>query len=335
MKFLDEAKIFARSGSGGPGSLSFRREKFIEYGGPDGGDGGKGGDVVAVAVAGLNTLIDFRYQPHVRAANGRGGAGRNRTGANGADAVIQMPVGTEILFADEDVPIADLTEPGQRAVLLPGGRGGKGNLHYKTSINRAPRRVQPGEPAQERIFRLRLKLIADVGLIGLPNAGKSTLLAAASRARPRIADYPFTTLHPQLGVVYVDGAEFVLADLPGLIEGAHEGAGLGHRFLQHVERCRAMLHLVDGTATDPAADYRIIVAELKAYGHGLADRPRLVALNKCDALTKAEATLKQRKLARSAKQPVLLLSGQAGTGLPEVLRALRRLLEAGALGDAA
>ncbi|MBM3489853.1 MAG: GTPase ObgE [Alphaproteobacteria bacterium] len=328
MKFLDEAKIFARSGKGGPGSLSFRREKFIEYGGPDGGDGGKGGDVVAVAVAGLNTLIDFRYQPHVRAGNGRGGAGRNRTGADGADAAIEVPVGTEILLEDGDTPLADLTAPGQRATLLAGGRGGKGNLFYKSSTNRAPRQAQPGEPGQERCFILRLKLIADVGLVGLPNAGKSTFLAATSRARPKIADYPFTTLHPQLGVVGIDGREFVLADLPGLIAGAHDGAGLGDRFLQHVERCRVLLHLVDGTAEDPVADYRTIVAELKAYGHGLAARPRLVCLNKSDALTPAEAAARQRRLAGAARRPVMLLSGQAGTGVGDVLRALGRQLDA-------
>ena len=324
MKFLDLAKIYIRSGDGGAGSLSFRREKFIEFGGPDGGDGGKGGDVVAEAVEGLNTLVDFRYRQHVKAEKGRGGAGRNRTGAGGKDAVIRVPVGTEILDEDGDSPVADLTEAGQRVVLAAGGRGGRGNAFFKTSTNQAPRHVQPGEPGEERTLWLRLKLIADAGLVGLPNAGKSTFLAAVSRARPKIADYPFTTLHPNLGVVAADGNEFVLADIPGLIEGAHEGAGLGDRFLGHVERTRVLLHLVDGTADDPAGDWRVVREELAAYGAGLGDKPAVLALSKVDALESDLLAERLAALEAAAGIPAIALSAHSGRGVAEVLRALYR-----------
>jgi GTPase len=322
MKFLDRAKIYVASGAGGHGSLSFRREKFIEFGGPDGGDGGRGGDVVVEAVDNLNTLIDYRYQQHFKAQNGRPGAGRNRTGADGADCVIRVPPGTQVFAEDEETLLADLVKPGERAVLLRGGRGGRGNMAFKSSTNQAPRRADPGEPGQEATIWLRLKLIADVGLLGLPNAGKSTFLAAVSGARPKIADYPFTTLHPGLGVASVDGRELVLADIPGLIEGASEGAGLGHRFLGHVERCRALLHLVDATQEDVARAYRVVREELAAYGAGLAAKPEIVALSKRDALD-AE-TLKERKraLERAAKRRVLTLSAISGEGMREALRAL-------------
>src|ERR1700683_2161188 len=285
MKFLDEAKVYIRSGDGGNGCVSFRREKFIEYGGPNGGDGGKGGDVVAQAVDGLNTLIDYRYQQHFTAKNGRGGMGKDRHGGNGGDAVLKVPAGTQIYDEDGETLLADLTEIGQRIVLARGGNGGFGNAHFKSSTNRAPRHANPGQPGAELTIRLRLKLIADAGIVGLPNAGKSTFLAAVSAAKPKIADYPFTTLHPQLGVVDADGREFVLADIPGLIEGAHEGVGLGDRFLGHVERCRVLLHLVDGTAEDAGAAYETVRAELAAYGQGLADKPEILALNKADAMT--------------------------------------------------
>jgi GTP-binding protein len=274
MKFLDLAKVYLRSGGGGGGAVSFRREKYIEHGGPDGGDGGCGGDVWAEAVDGLNTLIDFRYQQHFFAKNGQPGMGRQRTGKDGDDIVLRVPAGTEILEEDQETVIADLAEVGERVLLAKGGNGGFGNLHFKTSTNQAPRRANPGQPGIERTIWLRLKLIADVGLLGLPNAGKSTFLAATSNARPKIADYPFTTLHPNLGVVGVDGAEFVVADIPGLIEGAHEGRGLGDMFLGHVERCAVLLHLVDGTAEDVVADYETIIGELDAYGGGLAETSR-------------------------------------------------------------
>src|SRR6201996_7550334 len=276
MKFLDQAKIYLRSGDGGDGVVAFRREKFIEFGGPDGGNGGKGGDIVFVAVENLNTLIDFRYRQHFRAANGRPGAGREKTGANGDDLVLQVPVGTQIMDEDNREVLADLTRPGQRVVLLHGGDGGFGNAHYKTSTNRAPRRADPGWPGTEAWVWLRLKLIADVGLVGMPNAGKSTFLASVSHARPKIADYPFTTLKPQLGVVRLGDDELVLADLPGLIEGANEGVGIGTRFLGHVERCAVILHLIDGTEPDPVQAYRTIRAELAAYGHGVAEKPEIV-----------------------------------------------------------
>ena len=277
MKFLDLAKVYLRAGAGGPGCVSFRREKFVEFGGPDGGDGGRGGDVWAEAVDGLNTLIDFRYQQHFKAKNGEHGMGRQRHGRNGDDVVLRVPVGTQILEEDQETLIADLDELGDRVLLAKGGNGGFGNLHFKSSTNQTPRRANKGQPAVERTIWLRLKLIADAGLVGLPNAGKSTFLAACSNARPKIADYPFTTLHPNLGVVGVDDGEFVLADIPGLIEGASEGAGLGDRFLGHVERCAVLLHLIDGTSDDVLGDYRTIVSELAAYGHGLVDKPRVVA----------------------------------------------------------
>ncbi len=326
MKFLDLAKVYIRSGSGGNGAVSFRREKYIEYGGPDGGNGGRGGDVVLEAVGSLNTLIDFRYQQHFFAKNGQGGMGRQRTGKDGDDIVLRVPVGTEILDEDQDTVIVDMTEEGERFILAKGGNGGFGNMHFKTSTNQAPRRANPGQPGVERTIWLRLKLIADVGLLGLPNAGKSTFLAATSNARPKIADYPFTTLVPNLGVVGVDGTEFVVADIPGLIEGAHEGRGIGDRFLGHVERCSALLHLVDGTAPDPAADYRTIINELEMYGGGLADKPRLTVLNKVDAVDGEGLPDRLTALQAAAGGPVMTMSGVSGEGVTEVLRALRAVI---------
>ena len=323
MKFLDLAKVYVRSGGGGAGCVSFRREKFIEYGGPDGGDGGNGGDVWTEAVEGLNTLIDFRFQQHFFAKSGGHGMGAQRTGASGDDIVLRVPVGTEILEEDQETVVADLTEPGQRVLLARGGNGGFGNLHFKSSTNRAPRHANPGQPGVERTLWLRLKLIADAGLVGLPNAGKSTFLAATSAAKPKIADYPFTTLHPQLGVVRLgDDTEFVLADIPGLIEGAHEGVGLGDRFLGHVERCRVLLHLVDGTIESPTRAYRTVRDELAAYGGGLAEKPEIVALNKIDAVEPRALAARQRALAKAAGRPVLLVSGATGKGVDAVLRAL-------------
>ena len=322
MKFLDLAKVYIRSGGGGAGCVSFRREKFIEYGGPDGGDGGRGGDVWAEAVDGLNTLIDFRYQQHFFAKSGQHGMGSQMTGASGSDLVLKVPAGTEILDEDQETVIADLTEPGQRVLLAKGGNGGFGNLHFKSSTNRAPRHANPGLPGVERTLWLRLKLIADAGLVGLPNAGKSTFLAAVSNARPKIADYPFTTLVPNLGVVAVDGHEFVMADIPGLIEGASEGRGLGDQFLGHVERSNVLLHLVDGTSEDVAADARTILTELDAYSAILADKPRITVLNKIDALD--DETLAERKAALEAEigGPVMTMSGVSRQGVTEVLRAL-------------
>ncbi len=328
MKFLDEAKIYIRSGDGGNGCVSFRREKFIEFGGPNGGDGGKGGDVVAKTVEGLNTLIDYRYQQHFTAKNGRAGMGKDRHGGNGADAVLKVPVGTQIYEEDGETLLADLTAAGQRMVLIRGGNGGFGNAHFKSSTNRAPRRANPGQPGSELTIRLRLKLIADAGIVGLPNAGKSTLLAAVSAAKPKIADYPFTTLHPQLGVVNVDGREFVLADIPGLIEGAHEGVGLGDRFLGHVERCRVLLHLVDGTAGDAGAAYQTVRAEVLAYGQGLVDKPEIVALSKADALSADEIKQQVTALRRAAKKTPLVISAVSGEGVPAVLRALLKVIDA-------
>ena len=327
MKFLDQAKIYIRSGDGGNGCVSFRREKFIEFGGPNGGDGGTGGDVVAEAVDGLNTLIDYRYQQHFTAANGRAGMGKDRHGANGADVILKVPVGTQIFDEDEATLLADLTAIGQRVALARGGNGGFGNAHFKTSTNRAPRHANPGQPGVALTLRLRLKLIADAGIIGLPNAGKSTFLAAVSAAKPKIADYPFTTLHPQLGVVEVDGREFVLADIPGLIEGAHEGVGLGDRFLAHVERCRVLLHLVDGTGEDAGAAYQTVRAELKAYGHALAGKPEIVALNKADALGAAEIARQLAGLAGVAKATPFVISAVSGQGVNEVLRALLQFID--------
>ena len=327
MRFLDEAKVSIRSGDGGNGCVSFRREKFIEFGGPNGGDGGRGGDVVAEAVEGLNTLIDYRYQQHFFAKNGGAGMGKDRHGANGADAVLKVPVGTQIYEADGETLIADLTRPGQRTVLLRGGNGGFGNAHFKTSTNRAPRRANPGQPGEEQTIRLRLKLIADAGLVGLPNAGKSTFLAAVSAARPKIADYPFTTLAPQLGVVSTDGREFVLADIPGLIAGAHAGTGLGDRFLGHIERCRVLLHLVDGTGRHAGEAYKVVRGELSAYGHGLAEKPEIVALSKADAMTESAIKEQAARLQRAAKKPVLVVSAASGQGVADALRALLRVIE--------
>jgi GTP-binding protein len=331
MKFLDLAKVYIRSGGGGGGCVSFRREKFVEYGGPDGGDGGRGGDVWAEAVDGLNTLIDFRYQQHFFAKNGQPGMGRQRSGKDGDDIILRVPAGTEILDEDQETVVADLTEVGQRVLLAKGGNGGWGNLHFKTSTNQAPRRANPGQEGVERTLWLRLKLIADVGLLGLPNAGKSTFLAATSNARPKIADYPFTTLHPNLGVVGVDNAEFVVADIPGLIEGAHEGRGLGDLFLGHVERCALLLHLIDGTSDDVVDDYQTIIGELEAYGGALADKPRLTVLNKIDALTEDEIAEKRSALEQASGGTVMEMSGVARTGLIEVLRRLRASIDAGRL----
>ncbi|EKE45727.1 GTP-binding protein, GTP1/OBG family [Oceaniovalibus guishaninsula JLT2003] len=322
MKFLDLAKVTVRSGSGGAGAASFRREKFIEYGGPDGGDGGDGGDVIVEAVDGLNTLIDFRYQQHFFAGNGQHGMGQQRTGARGKDIVLRVPVGTEVLDTDEETVLADMTALGQRVVLAHGGNGGWGNLRFKSSTNQSPRRANPGQPGVERELWLRLKLIADAGLLGLPNAGKSTFLAATSNARPKIADYPFTTLHPNLGVVGIDGTEFVVADIPGLIEGAHEGRGIGDRFLGHVERCAVLLHLVDATSHDVAADWRIVIDELAAYGGDLADKPRITALNKIDALDD-DARIAARAALEAVAGPVMAMSGVSGEGLTDVLRAVQ------------
>ena len=326
MKFLDQAKVYIRSGNGGNGCVSFRREKFIEFGGPNGGDGGKGGDVVAEAVEGLNTLIDYRYQQHFFAKNGRGGMGKDRHGANGADIVMKVPVGTQIYAEDNETLLADLTEVGQRAVLARGGNGGFGNARFKSSTNRAPRRANPGEPGEELTIWLRLKLIADAGIVGLPNAGKSTFLAAVSAAKPKIADYPFTTLHPQLGVVSIDEREFVLADIPGLIEGAHEGVGLGDRFLGHIERCRVLLHLIDGTGEDAGEAYKTIRAELESYGEGLADKPEVVALNKADAMTPEQLKEQTARLKRAAGKTPHVVSAASGAGVPEVLRALLKIV---------
>lgn len=322
MKFLDEAKVTIQSGAGGAGAVSFRREKFIEFGGPDGGDGGRGGDVIAQCVDGLNTLIDYRFQQHVKAKTGGHGMGRNRHGAKGPDAIMKVPVGTQIFEEDGETLIADLTEVGQRAVLAKGGNGGFGNLHFVSSTNRAPRRANPGQDAIERIVWLRLKLIADAGLVGLPNAGKSTFLAATTAAKPKIADYPFTTLHPGLGVVRRGDREFVLADIPGLIEGAHEGHGLGDRFLGHVERCRVLLHLVDGTSEHAGKAYRTVRRELEAYGHDLAGKPEIVALSKADALAPDLLKEQTARLKRAAKRPPLLLSAVAGRGVQEALGAV-------------
>ena len=328
MKFLDLAKVYIRSGSGGGGCISFRREKYIEYGGPDGGDGGKGGSVWAEAVEGLNTLIDFRYQQHFFAKNGQPGMGRQRTGKDGDDIVLKLPVGTEILDEDQETVIADLTEVGERIELARGGNGGFGNLHFKTSTNQAPRRSNPGQPGIERTIWLRLKLIADVGLLGMPNAGKSTFLAATSNARPKIADYPFTTLYPNLGVVGVDDTEFVVADIPGLIDGASEGRGLGDLFLGHVERCSVLLHLVDGTSGTMDEDYKTIIRELEAYGGVLAEKPRVTALNKIDALDDEERAFLREELEAVVGGPVLMMSGVSREGVTDVLRAVREDMRA-------
>ncbi len=326
MKFLDIAKVYIQSGAGGNGCVAFRREKFIEFGGPWGGDGGKGGDVWAEAVENLNTLIDYRFQQHVRAKNGEGGMGKDMHGAGGDDAVMRVPVGTQIFDEDGETLIADLSQTGQRVLLLRGGNGGFGNAHFKSATNQAPRHANPGQPGEEKTVILKLKLIADAGLIGLPNAGKSTFLARVSQAKPKIADYPFTTLNPQLGVVRIDTTDFVLADLPGLIEGAHEGVGLGDRFLGHAERCGAILHLIDGTETEITKAYKTIRAELEAYGQGLAEKPEVVALNKADAVPKTALAKKRAALKKACGHEVLVMSGVSGEGVDEVLRALAEII---------
>ncbi|WP_019401047.1 GTPase ObgE [Chelatococcus sp. GW1] len=328
MKFLDQAKIYVRSGDGGAGCVSFRREKFIEFGGPDGGDGGRGGGVIVECVEGLNTLIDYRYQQHFKARPGVHGMGKNRTGAKGTDVVLKVPQGTQIFAEDNETLIADLTEIGQRVVLARGGNGGFGNAYFKTSTNQAPRRANPGQEGAEMWIWLRLKLIADAGLVGLPNAGKSTFLATVSAAKPKIADYPFTTLHPGLGVVRVDAREFVLADIPGLIEGAHEGHGLGDRFLGHVERCRVLLHLVEGTSEHAGKAYKVVRRELEAYGHGLAEKPEIVALSKADALDPETRKQQLARLKRAAGRTPLVLSAASGEGVETALRALLAEIDA-------
>lgn len=327
MKFLDQAKVYIRSGDGGAGAVSFRHEKFLEFGGPDGGDGGRGGDVWAVAVDGLNTLIDYRYQQHFKAKTGMHGMGRNMTGAKGADVILKVPVGTQIFEEDNETLICDLTEAGQKFCLAKGGNGGFGNLHFTTSTNRAPRRANPGLEGLERTIWLRLKLIADCGLVGLPNAGKSTFLASVTAAKPKIADYPFTTLHPHLGVVRIDGREFVLADIPGLIEGAHEGVGIGDRFLGHVERCQVLLHLVSAQEEDVAKAYQIIRDELEAYGHGLSEKPEVVALSQIDILDEETKQIKQKQLEQISGKKIHLLSAVTHAGIEETLRSIARIIE--------
>lgn len=327
MKFLDQARVYIKSGNGGNGCVSFRREKYVEFGGPDGGDGGRGGDVVAECVDNLNTLIDFRYQQHYKAERGIDGMGKNRSGAGGKDAVLKVPPGTQIFAEDNETLIADLTEPGQRVVLAQGGNGGFGNTHFKSSTNQAPRRSNPGEPGVETEVWLRLKLIADAGLVGLPNAGKSTFLAATSAAKPKIAAYPFTTLHPGLGVVRAGDTDFVLADIPGLIEGAHEGAGIGDRFLGHTERCRVLLHLIDVTSEDIVEDYDIVRGELEAYGAGLEDKPEIVALTKCDAVTKDHIDACARALREAHGTDAHPISAVSGDGMDEMLFLLARAIE--------
>jgi GTPase len=322
MHFLDQAKIFIRSGAGGPGAVSFRREKYVEYGGPDGGDGGRGGDIVFEAVAGLNTLIDFRYTQHFKAQRGHGGAGKNRTGAQGKDLVIKVPIGTQVLDDDQETVLADLTEVGQRVVLLEGGMGGRGNASYKTSTNRAPRQHQPGMPAEEMYVWLRLKLLADVGLVGLPNAGKSTFINQISNTKAKVGDYAFTTLRPQLGVVRHRDREFVLADIPGLIAGAAEGAGIGDRFLGHIERCRVLIHLIDIHGTDPAEALRIIAEELETYGSGLDEKPRLVALNKIDLVDTELVKAFTKELKAAGAKKVYPISGATGKGMDKLLDAV-------------
>ncbi|WP_336810213.1 GTPase ObgE [Bosea sp. MMO-172] len=327
MKFLDQAKIYVKAGDGGAGCVSFRREKFIEFGGPNGGDGGRGGDIVVECVQGLNTLIDFRFQQHFKAKTGEHGMGKDRHGANSPAIVLKVPPGTEILDEDGETKVADLTEPGQRFVLCKGGNGGFGNAYFKTATNQAPRHANPGLPGEERWVWLRLKLIADAGLVGLPNAGKSTFLATVTAAKPKIADYPFTTLHPGLGVVRVDGREMVLADIPGLIEGAHEGHGLGDRFLGHIERCRVLLHLVEGTSEHAGKAYKTVREELEAYGEGLAEKPEIVALSKVDALTPEVLKEQVARLKRAAKRMPIILSAASGEGVDASLRALFAIVE--------
>ncbi|ANH06042.1 GTPase ObgE [Shinella sp. HZN7] len=326
MKFLDEAKVYIRSGDGGAGAVSFRREKFVEFGGPDGGDGGRGGDVWVEAVNGLNTLIDFRYQQHFKAATGTHGMGRNRTGANGASVTLKVPVGTQIFEEDNETLIVDLVTEGQRFKLAAGGNGGFGNAHFKSATNQAPNWANPGLEGDEKTIWLRLKLIADAGLVGLPNAGKSTFLATCTRARPKIANYPFTTLHPNLGVATIDGGEFILADIPGLIEGAHDGIGLGDRFLGHVERTRVLLHLVSAQEEDVAKAYRTVKHELEAYGGGITDKPEIVALSQIDLLDEDELKKKTKALAKASGQTPFQISAVANVGMTGTLRALRDII---------
>jgi GTP-binding protein len=328
MQFLDEAKVHVRSGDGGNGAVSFRREKFVEFGGPDGGGGGRGGDVIVECVANLNTLLDYRYRQHFKAKKGGHGMGQNRSGAKGADVVLQVPPGTQIFEEDGETLIVDLTKPGERIVLARGGNGGFGNTHFKSSTNQAPRHANPGQKGEELAIWLRLKLIADAGLVGLPNAGKSTFLASVSAAKPKIADYPFTTLHPNLGVVRIDSTDFVLADIPGLIEGAHEGAGLGDRFLGHVERTAVLLHLVDATLDDPANAYRTIRGEVEGYGGGLKDKPEIVALSKADAVPADQMKKKAKALAKVAGRKPLILSAVSGEGVKEALREIASAIAA-------
>lgn len=335
MKFLDEAKVYIRSGDGGNGCVAFRREKFIEFGGPNGGNGGRGGDIIVEAADGLNTLIDYRYQQHFKAQKGGNGMGSDRHGAGGKDIVMKVPVGTQIFDEDKETLIHDFTKVGERFVLAKGGNGGFGNAHFKSSTNRAPRHANPGQPGEERWIWLRLKLIADAGLVGLPNAGKSTFLSKVSAAKPKIADYPFTTLHPQLGVVNSDGREFVLADIPGLIEGAHEGAGLGDRFLGHIERCRVLLHLIDATCEHAGKAYKTVRGELEAYAETLVDKIEIVALNKIDAVEPDELKKQKDRLKRAAKKTPLLLSGVTGQGVPEALRALVAVIGEAPVSDKA
>ena len=336
MHFLDQAKIFIRSGAGGPGAVSFRREKFVEYGGPDGGNGGKGGDIVFEAVAGLNTLIDFRYTQHFRAPRGKGGAGTNRTGAGGDDLVIRVPVGTQLIADDDgETVLADFTQAGQRRVFLRGGDGGRGNLTYKTSTNRAPRQHGPGWPGEEMWVWLRLKLLADAGLVGLPNAGKSTFINAVTNANAKVGAYPFTTTRPQLGVVRHHEREWVVADIPGLIEGAAVGAGIGDRFLGHIERCRVLLHLVDASGDDPIEAFRIVRDELVAYGAGLEEKPQVIALNKVDAVDARTRTRLARALAKASGAVPLMLSGASGEGVGDALDRLAAVIVPAAAAPAA
>ncbi|HEX3675220.1 MAG TPA: GTPase ObgE [Rhizomicrobium sp.] len=327
MKFLDEAKVYIRSGGGGNGCVAFRREKFIEFGGPWGGNGGRGGDVWAEAVDNLNTLIDYRYRQHLFAKNGEGGMGKDMSGAAGEDAILRVPIGTQIYEEDGETPIADLAHDGDRIKLLKGGNGGFGNTHFKSATNRAPRHANPGQPGEEKAIILKLKLIADIGLIGLPNAGKSTFLSRVSAARPKIADYPFTTLNPQLGMVRTGKTDFVVADLPGLIEGAHEGAGLGDKFLGHAERCNAILHLIDGTESGIAKHYKVIRGELESYGNGLGEKPEILVLNKIDSIPKAALAKKRAALEKASGVEVLTMSGVSGEGVDVVLRELAKLIE--------
>lgn len=328
MRFLDQAKIYVKAGDGGSGCVSFRREKYIPHGGPNGGDGGNGGDVIVRVNEGLNTLIDFRYKQHFKAKRGTHGMGSNRTGAAGADVVLDLPQGTQIFAEDDETLLADLKESDQVIVLARGGRGGQGNARFKSSTNQAPRFAQPGEEGDERWVWLKLKLLADAGLVGLPNAGKSTFLAAVSRAKPKIADYPFTTLEPKLGTVVIDNRSFIIADIPGLIEGAHEGAGLGDRFLGHIERSGVLIHLVDGTQEDITGAYKTIRTELEAYGQALGDRSELVCLNKADALTDEVLAERRADLEQAAGKPVIVTSGASGTGVTDVLRAAWKEIQA-------